>query len=171
MIVRTSMQYQSVISAIPNINSNKNLSLMKNIFNENRYRLCVLIGGNCKKSFDGSISRFNWEQVHLYHYNDIAGMSPGFLAFSMIIFPFPLGIILGIYFLYLIFSRLKSVIHYRFKNPYLMSIILMLLLYPIINSFDLIFLPLSKGFLNLFLFFIFNNTLQNILILECKKDC
>ena len=49
MIVRTSMQYQSVISAIPNINSNKNLSLMKNIFNENRYRLCVLIGGNCKK--------------------------------------------------------------------------------------------------------------------------
>ena len=89
VIVRTSMQYQSVISAIPNINSNKNLSLMKNIFNENRYRLCVLIGGNCKKSFDGSISRFNWEQVHLYHYNDIAGMSPGFLAFSMIIFPFP----------------------------------------------------------------------------------
>ena len=164
IMVRVSMHYQSTISAIPNINSTANFDLMSNIFSENYYRFCIFFGGECSKSFDGSISRFNWEQVHLYHYSDIAGMAPGIFSFPIIITPFPIGIFLLYLFLSIVFTRLKSVFIYQYKNEHLMAILLMFLLYPIFNSFDLLFIPLSKGFLNFLFFIIFNNSLQNILL-------
>ncbi|WP_020401541.1 hypothetical protein [Gracilimonas tropica] len=113
-IQRISVHYFSVIVNAEYLESDEEEKVLSGMFEKIKYRGCVLIGNDCRKTDVGSVSNLNAERINPYQVRVDAGATPGLIA-SVFFFP---NLLIGYLFVTMYWVFLMSLFSHVLNNRF-----------------------------------------------------